>query len=267
MAQLTFLGTGAAMTMRRYHTCWLLEQEQETLLVDGGGGQEILRRMAALGRDWTKVRALFLTHGHTDHLLGAIWVIRQITSLMAKGAYPGTFTVYSHQALCGLTDTICRTALSGAMQTMYRERVVLCPLRDRETAEFCGPRLTAFDIHSVKVTQFGFRAVLPDGTAVVTLGDEPFQECCRPWAEGADWLLCEAFCLYSDREWAKPYEKSHATVLDAARNAESLGVKRLLLYHTLDYGEERREAYTAEARSVFGGEIYVPEDLETLTLS
>lgn len=266
MANMIFLGTGDAMTMRRYHTCWLLEQE-ETLLVDGGGGQEILRRMAALHYDWNRVRAMFLTHGHTDHLLGAIWVIRQVVILMGKGRYTGEFTVYTHEALCRLVDTICATALSGRMQPLYRTRVKLVPLADGETVETCGLTLTAFDLHSTKLTQFGFRAALADGTTVVTLGDEPFHEVCRPYAAGADWLLSEAFCLYRDRETAKPYEKCHATALDAGRNAAGLGVKHLVLYHTEDYGEERRALFTAEAREVFSGAVFVPEDMETVSLS
>lgn len=51
---------------------------------------------------------------------------------------------------------------------------------------------------------------------------------------GADWLLCEAFCLYDDRERFKPYEKHHSTALDAGRLASKLNVKNLLLYHTED---------------------------------
>ena len=32
---------------------------------------------------------------------------------------------------------------------------------------------------------------------------------CRSYAEGADWLMSEAFCLYADRDRYHPYEKSH----------------------------------------------------------
>ena len=63
---------------------------------------------------------------------------------------------------------------------------------------------------------------------------------CRQYAEGADWLMSEAFCLYEDREQFQPYEKHHSTVLDAARLAEKLGTKNLILYHAEDRTLETR---------------------------
>ena len=35
----------------------------------------------------------------------------------------------------------------------------------------------------------------------------------------ADYLLHEAYCLFSERDKFKPYEKSHVTVKDACENA------------------------------------------------
>lgn len=36
-------------------------------------------------------------------------------------------------------------------------------------------------------------------------------------------MMCEAFCLYADRDTFKPYEKCHSTALDAGKLAEELG--------------------------------------------
>jgi ribonuclease Z len=124
-----------------------------------------------------------------------------------------------------------------------------------------------FDIVSTKEKQFGFRTCFPDGQSLVCLGDEPYNACNQMYVKGADWLLCEAFCLYEDRERFKPYEKHHSTALDAGRLAAQLGVKNLLLYHTEDKtlatGKER---YAAEAASQFSGKVYVPDDLEEILL-
>ena len=108
---------------------------------------------------------------------------------------------------------------------------------------------------------------MPNGQSLVCLGDEPYNEKNRPYVEGADWLLCEAFCLYKDRDIFKPYEKHHSTALDAGKLAEELKVKNLLLYHTEDINLLRRkELYQNEGRKYFNGIIFVPEDLETLVL-
>ena len=79
--------------------------------------------------------------------------------------------------------------------------------------------------------------------------------------------MSEAFCLYEDRNRFQPYEKHHSTVLDAARLAEELGVKNLILYHTEDRTlDTRREKYTMEAKTAFCGHVFVPDDLERISL-
>ena len=90
----------------------------------------------------------------------------------------------------------------------------------------------------------------------------------RRYIEGADWMMCEAFCLYADRDTFKPYEKCHSTALDAGKLAEELGVKNLILYHTEEKTlATRKENYTREAAENFKGRIFVPDDLEVILLS
>ena len=56
-------------------------------------------------------------------------------------------------------------------------------------------------------------------------------------------------------------------LLDAARLAEDLGVKNLILYHTEDKTlETRKKRYTTEAQSVFSDRVVVPDDLEIISL-
>jgi ribonuclease Z len=53
-------------------------------------------------------------------------------------------------------------------------------------------------------------------------------------AQNADWLLTEAFCLHSEAERYKPYEKHHSTALDAGKTAAMLHARNLIIYHTED---------------------------------
>ena len=90
---------------------------------------------------------------------------------------------------------------------------------------------------------------------------------CQRYAQQADWLLSEAFCLFSEREQFKPYEKHHSTARVEACTAAQLGAKNLVLYHTQDNClPERKRLYTAEARQCFFGPVYVPDDLQTIVL-
>ena len=68
------LGTGNALVTRCYNTCFYLEWPEGGLLVDCGGGNGILQQMEDAGLGVESVHHLFLTHAHTDHLLGAVWL-------------------------------------------------------------------------------------------------------------------------------------------------------------------------------------------------
>ena len=104
-----------------------------------------------------------------------------------------------------------------------------------------------------------------NGEVIACLGDEPYNEANRQDVVGADLLLCEAFCLYADRDKFHPYEKHHSTVSDAAKLANELHVKNLLLYHTEDKSlATRKQKYMEEAKAIYDGSVFVPDDLETI---
>ena len=169
-----------------------------------------------------------VTHAHTDYLLGCVWMVRMALQ------FHHPLHVWSHQKVIRLLTDICRDILPPKESAGIGSLVVMHELEDGDCFEVDDLRLQCFDIHSTKERQFGFTALLPDGQCLCCLGDEPVSPLCRQYAGGADWLMSEAFCLYEDRERFQPYEKHHSTVLDAARLAEQLGVKNLILYHTED---------------------------------
>ena len=181
--------------------------------------------------------------------------------------------------------TIIDMILAKKQLAKVAERVEFHQLEDGDCFEVGDMKLECFDIQSIKEKQFGFRAELPavsvDGVAsddasednhakplvLACLGDEPYNEQNRRYIEGADWMMCEAFCLYADRDTFKPYEKCHSTALDAGKLAEELGVKNLILYHTEEKTlANRKENYTREAAENFKGRIFVPDDLEVIEL-
>ena len=94
--------------------------------------------------------------------------------------------------------------------------------------------VTFFDIHSTKAKQYGFTTILENGKKLTCAGDEPYHPACAAYVEGSDWLLHEAFCLYSQRDTFQPYEKHHSTVKDACELASSLQIPNLVLWHTED---------------------------------
>ena len=264
MNQITMLGTGNATVSQIYNTCFLLQTSSTLLLVDAGGGNGILSQLKKVNVQISDIHHLFVTHAHTDHVLGVIWVIRMVAQ--CKG-YEGLLHVYGNDKVMKVIKTIIDMILAKKQLAKVAERVVFHQLEDGDCFEVGDMKLECFDIQSTKEKQFGFRAELPGGEVLACLGDEPYNEQNRRYIEGADWMMCEAFCLYADRDTFKPYEKCHSTALDAGKLAEELGVKNLILYHTEEKTlATRKENYTLEAAENFKGRIFVPDDLEVIEL-
>ena len=269
--QITMLGTGNATVSQIYNTCFLLQTSSTLLLVDAGGGNGILSQLKKVNVQISDIHHLFVTHAHTDHVLGVIWVIRMVAQ--CKG-YEGLLHVYGNDKVMKVIKTIIDMILAKKQLAKVAERVVFHQLEDGDCFEVGDMKLECFDIQSTKEKQFGFRAELPSSSdesgkplVLACLGDEPYNEQNRRYIVGADWMMCEAFCLYADRDTFKPYEKCHSTALDAGKLAEELGVKNLILYHTEEKTlANRKENYTREAAENFKGGIFVPDDLEVIEL-
>lgn len=268
--QITMLGTGNATVSQIYNTCFVLQTPSTLMLVDAGGGNGILAQLKKVNVQISDIHHLFVTHAHTDHVLGVIWVIRMVAQ--CKG-YKGLLHVYGNDKVMKVIKTIIDMILAKKQLAKVAERVVFHQLEDGDCFEVGDMKLECFDIQSTKEKQFGFRAELPSSDdsgkplVLACLGDEPYNELNRRYIVGTDWMMCEAFCLYADRDTFKPYEKCHSTALDAGKLAEELGVKNLILYHTEEKTlANRKEKYTREAAENFKGRIFVPDDLEVIEL-
>ena len=264
---LILLGTGNATVTRCYNTCFEIQIWEEYFLTDTGGGNGILTQLEKAEIPLEAIHEIFISHEHTDHLLGLVWLIRMIATRMKKGQYEGDLQIYCHKELEKTIRTIVELTVQKKFCRMIGERIFFRTVKDGETKKILDYDVTFFDIRSTKAKQFGFTTKLQNGRKFTFLGDEPYQEHEEKYAENADWLLHEAFCLYRDRDLYSPYEKHHATVKEACEQAEALGVKNLILYHTEDKNlAERKKLYTEEGRQYYHGNLLVPEDLERIIL-
>ena len=267
-SRITMLGTGNAMCVNCYNTCFYLRTARGGMLVDGGGGNGILVQLLKARIPFEGIRHMFVTHSHTDHIMGAIWMIRKISPMIFKGKHKGPFTIYCNNEVRDALETMARLMIPAKILNSLGSSVILREVQDGEQVDIDDMKVTFFDIGSTNFKQFGFQSVLPDGQRLVCLGDEPYSMHCEPYARDCDWLMCEAFCLYKDRFVFNPYEKNHSTALDAGMLAQELNVKNLVLYHTEDTHLNTRAAtFAAEAAQYFKGRILVPADLESFDLA
>ena len=275
--RLTMLGTGHAGVTEVYNTCFVLSGEiagsgpdaglPGHFLVDGGGGNRLLAQLKSAGIGLMDIHDVFITHKHLDHLLGIFWLLRMTTSAMAAGRYKGELRIYGHDELIHILRESSAMLFNARQNSCIGKQLQLIELKHGDTHTILGRPCTFFDIRSTKDKQFGFTMEYEPGRKLCCLGDEPFNPVRREFAEGAEWLMHEAFCLYSQAERFRPYEKSHSTVKDACENAAELGAKNLILYHTEEENiKRRRELYTDEGRAYYTGGLYVPEDLEAFEL-
>ena len=260
--KLHILGTGNGGALKCYNTCFAIENGGEYFLVDGGGGNQILNQLESANIDICKIHNIFLSHNHTDHILGMIWVIRDICAKMAfTSNYHGNLNVYgsdeSMQVLKFLVE------LLFPMSKKFSDRIFYNVVEDKQSVVINGLNITFFDIHARKDKQFGF--VIDDKLAFC--GDEPLQADLFDFAKNKEWLIHESFCLNKEEEKYKSHEKGHCTVKEASITAEKIGAKNLILLHTKDNDlKNRKMIYTAEAKQNYSGNVVVPDDLEVIEI-
>lgn len=266
MENIILLGTGNATVTKCYNTCFAMQHKNKYILVDAGGGNGILRQLEKAEIPLRNISDMIITHCHTDHILGAIWIYRMIATAIKNEKYDGQFTIYCHDEAKYALETMIQLTVQDKFVKLLNKRIFIQEVKDNETWNMLHHEITFFDILSTKAKQFGFTLQLADGK-LTCLGDEPYNPVCQPFVQGSKWLLSEAFCLYKDREVFKPYQKHHSTVKEASELAKSLQVENLLLYHTEEKNLARRkELYTTEAKQYFKGNIFVPDDLEKIQL-
>lgn len=264
--KLTMLGTGHATVSECYNTCFVLHDDKNFFLVDGGGGNRILYQLKMGGIDWKDIKEIFVTHKHMDHLIGIIWLIRMICQSMYQKSYQGEVNIYAHEEVVELIKEIAGKLIWEKHSIFVGERIHLITVIDGEEKMINDCKVTFFDIHSTKDKQFGF-CLEKNGKKLTCCGDEPYNFHEEKYVRGSEWLLHEAFCLYAEAEMFKPYEKHHSTVKEACELAQELDVSNLLLYHTEDKNIKRRkELYLNEGKRYYRGNLFVPDDLETIDL-
>jgi ribonuclease Z len=295
MLRLTFLGTSAAQpTIQRNLTALAVRRERELFLVDCGEGTQ--RQMIRFGTGFD-VDAIFFTHFHADHYLGAIGFLRTLSMLGRVGPldvygprparrlldvmlFTGTerlaFDVRIHEVAPG--DRIRRDGCEmHAFETDHRTPSVGWALvEDARPGRFHPEKAHALGVpkgplfgalqHGREVTLEDGRVVRPEdvvetprrGRRVVVSGDT---RPCRGTVEaarGADVLVHDS--TFGDAEQARAEETMHSTAREAARVAREAGVHRLVLTHLSTRYDREFSVLAEQARAEYGGALDVAAD-------
>ncbi len=267
MEKIIVLGTGAGISINCYSTCFLLENNDKYMLVDTGSGNQILNQLKSKDIDIDKIHDIFISHKHIDHLLGIIPLLRYIMQQRIMKSYNGKLNIYCDGEIKEIIDTFISATFHKAHLDLYKELVIYNFCKDYKKFSIIGYDIEVIDLHSNECIQYGFKTILNNGKNIAFLGDVPCSEKIYDRIKNFDWVLHEVFCLEKEEPIFKAREKNHSIVRDVSETMETLNVSNLMLWHTIDNNvNNRKKIYVEEAKKFFSGNVYVPNDLEEVTL-
>ncbi len=270
MIELVFLGTGSAMpTAQRNLSGTALRRNGEIFLFDCGEGTQMQFRRAGLRPG--KLRHLFISHFHGDHLFGLPGLLTSLHmaglrhELHLYGPRGLRDYIQFHQKLCGFTleFQLCLHEISDTTETTLwtapEYRVEWQPLQHRIfTAGFAlveTPRLGKFDVERANhlgVPDGPERGRLQRGESVQLASGKmihPHEVLGPPRpgmkiayavdtspCAGQEYLAQNADALIADAtfrsaEGAWALQTGHSTSAQAAQVAKKCGVQTLFLTH------------------------------------
>ena len=265
MEKIIMLGTGHGFVYNLYNTCFLLENGDENLLVDTGGAIEVVKSLEKVGYKLTDIHNIFISHCHTDHILGLLWIFKGMSGLFKKGYYE-PFNIYCNEETANSIRKLYSSVFPDVIVKLIDEKINIHVLHDEEKLTIAGEEITFFDVHPKSNQLYGFETVLNSGVKLVFLGDETCNPILYDRLRNADYVMHEAFCLDIEESKFKAYEKHHSTVKSVCEAMQPLNIKNLILFHTEDTHENKKELYTEEAKHYFTGNVIVPDDLEEINL-
>jgi ribonuclease Z len=277
--KVTLLGTGSPIPiMERFGPSTLVEAGPEKLLIDCGRGASL--RLWQLHISLGAVTAVFLTHLHSDHIVG-------IPDLWLTGWLPPPFghRTQAFQILGPIGTKALMTNLQRAFAADIRFRmadgipkqgiaVTAQEISQGLVFERDGVKVTAFEVdHATAKPAFGYR-IDYRGHSVVLSGDTRPSENLIRFSQGADLLVHEVAWarpeLLSKSEAARIIIGLHTTPEQAgtifARVKPRLAVYSHVVLITTDaaFTEPRNADVLKLTRKTYNGPLEMGEDSMTI---
>ena len=121
--------------------------------------------------------------------------------------YDLEINIYASDVTIDAIRTICKLTLSSKESACLDSKIHLNVVKNREKLNILNESFTFYDVYATKEKQYGFRLETTNNRIIVCNGDETLNEKNYDLVKDADYLIHEAFCLDSQKDIKKPYEK------------------------------------------------------------
>ena len=155
--ELIMLGTGSAMVTKCYNTCFALRNDEEYFLVDAGGGNGILAQLEKAEISYKNIKGMFVTHGHTDHIMGAVWIIRKYAALMNEGKFKGEFNIYGHNEVVNILNTLSNMMLTKKLVKFIGNGINICEVWNEDKIDVIGMSINFSILNLVKINNLDLK--------------------------------------------------------------------------------------------------------------
>jgi ribonuclease Z len=270
--RVTLLGTGTPQPlMERFGPSILVQAGNETLLFDAGRG--CLQRLRQIKVEYDKINALFLTHLHSDHIVGLpdLWLTGW---LITKRAIPlkvfgpdGTKEMAEYLEKAFAYDIKIRVQDDKAPKEGGKLSVI--EIQQGVIYEANGVKVIAFEVdHGVVKPAFGYR-IEYNGHSVVLSGDTKYSENLIKFAKGTDLLIHEVMIAPDTLSKSDPrynITQHHTTPKQAAQIFNEVKPKLAVYSHIVKLYGRTEDEIMNRTKADYSGPLIMGEDLMSFSI-
>ena len=272
--RVTLLGTGAPPPLlTRFGPSTLVEVGREKFLFDAGRGA--MQRLYQLGVPFADITGLFLTHHHSDHVVGFpdLWLTGWIGRPWGRRSVPllvwgpeGTKEMMEYLPKAFAVDLRVR----GQNYPPQGAKLEAEEIRQGVVFDRHGLKITAFEVDhgGEKLSAFGYRVDF-HGRAAVISGDTTYNENLIRHSLGTDLLIHEVTAARGSEDAAqlKRIAANHTTPEQAGMVFSQVKPRLAVYTHILLFGDAKAEDLPSATREHYSGPLEVGEDLMRIEIA
>lgn len=272
LIKVTLLGTGTPLPiMERFGPSILVQAGTETLVFDAGRG--CIQRLRQLNVSYDKLNAVFLTHFHSDHIIGLpdLWLTGWLTS---KRSIPlqllgplGTDEMIKNLQKAFAYDIKMR--IEDDKIPAEGSKILVSEIQQGVIYEKNGVKVIAFEVdHYPIVPAFGYRLEYK-GHSVVLSGDTRYSENLIKYAKGTDLLIHEVVIALQTVSKSDPKYQiwaHHTTVEQTCKIFNEVKPKLAVYSHISKLHGLDEQDLVKRTKANYSGMAIVGEDLMSFSI-